>query len=597
MPAPIVKDLDSAPLQAPGVRLRLGLFAACSLAAIPLAWVAVGPRQASELIKHGGYFYILTVFALFLVYASRVAAARRAVWAPWLRHPGWTAFSLAAATAFTLWADPFKHKILFDEYVLQGTAFHMHTTKEVGTVVRAYWLEGSWQPIDTFLDKRPYFFAFLVSLVHDLTGYRLANAFAVNIALTPVFVGLVYWLARQFASAPAAHLAVWLLTTMPLLAQNATSAGMELHNLTMLAVTMAAALLYLRAPDANRLSLLIASTVLLSQSRYESVIFVGSSAIVILIGWWRVSRIQLPWLAIVAPLLLVPYVWHNRVLSATPVLWQLREGETSRFSPVYLERNLESAADFLFNTTPELANSWYLSVLGGIALLWSAARLARRWRNLPQASASALVVAAFAAGILGNFVLLMFYYWAELDDVIASRFALPLCLLLALLVAGLTSERTRPGWPLPQLLGAGLAVWLFVCGVPAMAQRVYTDRNLVMQEVDWECEQLAREPGPVLFITNKSTLAFVTWRFPTILNSFAAQRAEQIRYHLGQDTFRSVIAAQALRPTSAKGDLGVDPEDLLPASFRLEPFAVKRFGGRWIRLSRVTIEPEARPAQ
>ena len=50
--------------------------------------------------------------------------------------------------------------------------------------------------LDTFLDKRPYFFAFLVSLVHDLTGYRIANIFLVNVALAPALFGLVYWFAR-----------------------------------------------------------------------------------------------------------------------------------------------------------------------------------------------------------------------------------------------------------------------------------------------------------------------------------------------------------------------------------------------------------------
>ena len=81
---------------------------------------------------------------------------------------------------------------------------------------------------------------------------------------------------------------------------------------------------------------------------------------------------------------------------------------------------------------------------------------------------------------------------------------------------------------------------------------------------------------------------------PTIINGVGRQRAEQIKYHLREGTFREVIIAQALRPTSAQGDMGVDPDDLMPPGYRLETIAEKRFGGRWARLSRlVAIESGA----
>jgi hypothetical protein len=67
----------------------------------------------------------------------------------------------------------------------------------------------------------------------------------------------------------------------------------------------------------------------------------------------------------------------------------------------------------------------------------------------------------------------------------------------------------------------------------------------------------------------------------------ARHRSAQIGYHLREGTFKEVIVAQALRPTSAKGEMGVDPDDLMPASYRLEPIVEKRFGGRYSRLSRL----------
>jgi hypothetical protein len=578
---------------APAMR-RLAVLAVTALAAILVGFVLVSPIRGKDLIVAGGYYYMLGLVALFGYYAWRVAEPRwRAGPRPW-RRPDASLLVIAAAAAFTIWSDPFRHKILFDEYVLQATALHMHATKEVGTVIRAYDIGGWWVPIDTFLDKRPYFFAFLVSLVHDLTGYRMANIFVVNALLAPCLLGLVYWLGRTVANRGAVLLAVGLLATMPLLGQQVSGAGFELHNLTMLALVMALSILYLRAPGEDRLSLLVLGALLLAQSRYESVIFVFAAAAIIVAGWLRARRVIVTWPAVFAPLLLVPYAWHNRFLSASPVLWQLAEGQTKRFSTDYLRGNLEGAWGFFFNSAPSIANSWYLSALGvvgvayGLYETWRWSRAAHR----QEASPAMLVLWVFGLGIAANLGILMFYYWSRLSDVMASRFALPMCLLLALLAAHAVSALAARWRPAVKLAAVGLAAWTFGWGIPAMARREYTNMNLVMQEVEWEHDQLMGRPGRVLFITNKSTIPFVLWRVPTIINGVGRQRADQIRYHLREGTFDEVIIAQALRPTTINGDMGVDPDDLMPPNYRLETIAEKRFGGRWARLSRlVAIEP------
>lgn len=299
--------------------------------------------------------------------------------------------------------------------------------------------------------------------------------------------------------------------------------------------------------------------------------------------------------AILTPLLLVPYAWHNRVLSATPLLWQLHEGQTSRFGLNYLASNLEGAWNFFFNFHPHIPNSWYLSILGALACGWALVA-AWRWMRSPAPvplAPETFVLVTFGVGIAGNLGLLMFYYWSRLDDVIASRFALPMCLLLALLVALLL--RRLDAWrPIATRCAAvGLGFWLLTWCIPALARHTYTSQNLVMQEVEWEHEQLLRRPGPLLFISNKSTIPFVLWRIPTIINGVGRQRAAHIKYHLHEGTFREVIVAQALRPTSPQGEMGVDPEDLMPDTYRLELIAEKRFGGRYARLSRLVRIDEA----
>jgi len=353
----------------------------------------------------------------------------------------------------------------------------------------------------------------------------------------------------------------------------------------------------LRAPDDDRLSLLVVGALLLAQSRYESVLFVVPTAFVIVAGWIRAGSILLTWPALVAPMLLVPYAWQSRIVSSKPVLWQLREGETTRFALRYLAGNLEGARKFFFGTTPETSNSWWLSALGVVAIGWGLARV-WRWARPPLDARRAfapgvVVLLAFGTAIAANLALLMFYYWSRLDEPIASRFALPACLFLALLVAWLVRDLDARRLPATKFAALGVGIWLLVWGAPAFARRYYTAPNLLLRELEWDCEQIADRPGPLLLVTNKATIPFLLERIPVVNIAIARTRAAAIAWHLREGTVHEVLVGQALRPTSAAGEMGVDPEDVLPDSFHLETIAVKRFGLRWDRISRVTkIDPE-----
>ncbi len=569
---------------------RMGLlFALSGAAALGAGYLAVTPITAGHLIIACGYYYILGVFCLFVFYALRLARSRPGVWRGWLRRPGAAGGAIALGTLLGVWSDSFKHKILYDEFVIQGTAYVMHATKQVSTILRAYNLWGTWQPIDFYLDKRPYFFPFLVSLVHDLTGYRVANMFAVNVACAAALLGLLYWFAREIAGRAEALLAVALFALLPLFGQNATGAGMDLHNLTMVALVACLCVLYLRVPTEDRLSLLVLGAVLLTQSRYESVLFLAPVACVIAAGWLRAGRAVLSWPAVLAPLMLVPYAWHSRILASEPIFWQLQEGQTSPFGSANVAGNFRGDVAFLFNTGTGFANSAYLTVIGlaGLAwMLWRAASWLMR-RPRPELQAPDLVGFLFGAGVAGHFAVLLFYWWAKFNDQMASRFALPMCLAFAVLAAVLV--RGLGGMRLPALRVAwcGLGIWFLTMGLPSIALKYYTNENLGLQELEWERGVIGSRPGPVLVISNKSTIPFMLWRVEAILNTVAVVKGDDIRYHMGQGTFKEVIVTQAIRPTSGEGQQGVDPEDVLPPSFHLQLITERRFGGRLDRLSRV----------
>ena len=152
------------------------------------------------------------------------------------------------------------------------------------------------------------------------------------------------------------------------------------------------------------------------------------------------------------------------MVAATPLFWQLQAGQTSAFGWSNIADNFRGDVDFLFNTGPSLANSWYLSVAGVLGLGWLGYRSVR-WlvgRDRPALSAPEVVALFFGAGVAGHFVVLLFYWWAKFDDLMASRFALPMCFAFAVTLrrprhrgcAGPRFPALRIGLGGPRRLGA-----------------------------------------------------------------------------------------------------------------------------------------------
>ncbi len=568
--------------------VRLLLFGVVAVASVYFGFVAPSVATAGRLVQHYAYYTMAATFAWALLAWARLAPTW---WREQVRLTRREVATLVGVigvlTLIAVLTTPYTYKILYDEFVLQSTARNLHEIREVGAITRGYEVDGVFRGVSSYLDKRPIFFTFLVSLLHDATGYREGNAFALNTALLPVILGLVYLLARRLVSHAAACVAVVSFGAFPLLAYNATGAGMEMVNLAMLLLTMLLAAFYLDAPDEPRLAALILSVVLLAQSRYESALYIAPTALVVLEGWRRSGRAVLPAAAILAPALLVPYALHNVYLSGTPSLWELRPGEEHRFALSFGVNNLQHAFRFFFDFSGIMLNSWWLAVAGMPALVWCVVQLLRRWRRAATMPASVAAALVFGGAICGGLGLLMFYYWGELDDPIVARLSLPFCALLALALAWTIDRVPARGRRLALLLGVGgAAVAYATTGLKANA--THWQLNVLMREIEWEAETIdALPPARRLVITNKSSLYWTVREMPSVQIPRARWRAENVKFHLDHHSFDEVIVCQGLRAVGPDGGFQIDPLDRLPESFVLEPIVERRWAGRIARLSRV----------
>ena len=575
--------------------VRLACFGLTAVSAVYLGFLGPSVPQAEALIKYGAYYMLLFTFVAWVGSLVRLWRMRKPDQPGYSRREKIGAVLLVLLFTGTAIAhENFRSKILNDEFVLQSTAFNMHFFRESVAMARGYEILGTFLSTDTFLDKRPNFYPFLVSLVHDLTGYRANNAFYLNSTLMAATLALAYSIGRRLSDWKGGTLAVALLGSLPVFALNATGSGMEMINLTMLLSSVMLGAKYLESPDGSHLSAFLLATVLLAQCRYESVLYVVPAAGLVLMGWCRTRRITLSWTAVGVPLLLIPVALQNKVLSHSPALWEMRENQTSRFGVEYVASNFKAAVNFLFSFDQHQANSLILAVIRLAGLIWAAVGLAFLWKRRGSIGSLQLAWLFFAAGVIANTVLLFFYFWSSFMDPMATRFSLPLYLLMVfvgVMFAHWLDSRVPASGVF--LLATGLCFLGF--SVPKQSLHFYS--RLGIDEIEWERRYVASlPPAQRIILANNSTIVWLLDKTPSILLNRARLVADRLHYQLGASNFQEILVLQALRPMTPDGDHDIIPEDRLPRSYHLETLVEKRFGTKIARISRlVSVDLDEKP--
>lgn len=570
---------------------RLWLFGGVALLAAVLGFVAIPDLTAITLVSKCGFWFVAVAFAGFVHALVRTFGADLAA-LDWRRFDWVSVAVVGLGGTVLLVHEQFGFKIVMDEIMLLGTSMSMHLDKTVLTPMRGNDIQGAFVILDGIMDKRPLFFPFLVSLLHDLTGYRPENAFVLNALLTFVFLGLVFALGRLVAGRAAGWLGVALFAGLPLLGHNATGGGFELLNLTMLLATLLLGARFADKRDAAALTALCFSALLLAQVRYESVVYLLPVAALIVWVWLQEQRVVLSWPVIVAPLLLVHYPLQHRIFDLRSSSWELasKPGYSEPFSFSYVPENLKHAMAFFFGSAAEQPNSPVLSALGWLAVPFFALLVAKRLPRLATQRPADVATTFFALGFALQFALLMCYFWGRFDDVVIRRLSLPthLGLVVALLAV------------LPQLANAALmrvlllvaALGLIIRGVPAMAAHAYSQEYLPGRETVWRREFIAQQPrSDYLMIDNDSPL-WIAHKVSATPVRQAIARRDSIVFHMKNRTFSDVFVFQRLNIDAETGRATLRPGDDLGPGYVLETVREERL--QTLTLTRISRVKEIR---
>src|SRR5688572_6765443 len=145
-------------------RRKLLLFVLTSMLALVVGFFTFTPSQAMWVVIKTGAWFMSAVFAFWLWSLWKVSEDRKN-W-KWRREYWAPALLIVGGTMVSLVHEPYRFKVLNDELVLAGNSMRIHFEREIWTVSGAHSLDGTLYSVSGILDKRPFFFVFLVSLIH-----------------------------------------------------------------------------------------------------------------------------------------------------------------------------------------------------------------------------------------------------------------------------------------------------------------------------------------------------------------------------------------------------------------------------------------------
>ena len=403
----------------------------------------------------------------------------------------WPGIALAiVATVVVFLAAPPQMRVQFDETSIVGVSQNMHQQRLAVMTTGAVPYRGEFVPQESMVDKRPTLFAFLVSLVHDVRGYRIENAYLVNGLLLALGLFVLFVGTRQRLGLLAGLSAPLLVLAVPLTCVVATSAGFELLATVLLLSATVAALGFVEKPSDARCAAFLGTAMLLAQSRYESIVAVallGALSAACTFRRYRPSR----------------WVWCMLALCPTlltPLFFLLQHAQAPNFTPEAGGQSLVSFAHLVSHTGP-LILGWFAISLdnplpGLMALVAVAFWVVRLWRR------EASVVDLFMLVPLALTVLVLAWFYGDVREVTALRLFLPLAWasVLPLLVVPIAA------WRRSKRIAAALlvvSVALFAIRLPRVADGSVFPQlptATLTAELDRLLKRLPGDPATTLFV-------------------------------------------------------------------------------------------------
>lgn len=471
----------------------------------------------------------------------------------------------------------FGYKIALDDYVLSATGRSLHESREVAATTLGLHSGGDFIVQEAFVDKRPFFYPFLISLLHDMFGYSSVHPFAVNALACALFLCLVFLFGRAIAGLWGGVLSVLLWASLPLLSQNATGAGMEMVNLLMLQFLMILCFWYLREPSRCLEGIISISCVLLTYSRYESGLFIVPAVAVLVLGWIRAGKVFLASGTLIAPLLLIVGAFQLKIYSSTVSSWELSADSTAPFAWEYLVANLPHAFNFYLSTDHSLANSLLLGVLALPVFVSYFVLVPRGFAGSWKQDAAKTCFAVFSFFLIVHVLLMLSFHAGKFDQRFVSRYSLPFNFFIicgAVIVLEHLFRGRKQNWYLTVMV---VIFCLQVTTLASNSRGIFNHSNFAVREFDWLTNEAHDSLGTCSLYLDVYPIFWALDDLSVISPGRALRDPEWVKRSLRNQVFAAVYVVR--RSTFRKGEFRSDEPmvDLLFDEYPTHLVAEKSF--------------------
>jgi hypothetical protein len=288
-----------------------------------LAGILPARKYVLILFEYTGYYFIFVSFFLWLIYLFKLYVAK--LKSLILTHYGGLLLSVILIVAIFCIAPP-KFKVLSDETNLVGISMAMYQSKKASLPLRGFNIDFIEPEYTSKIDKRPIFYPFLVSVVHTLRGYSAYNGFVVNFICGILVLFIFYLFIYDHFPRMYGFISILIVASLPNFVIWVTSSGFETLNLFFIVLTLYLFNKVIATRRIQHAELLFLTLVLLSQCRYESIIF--TVAILFLLPT-LVNKKSIAGFSIatyVTPILFIPTLWLPRLYADRPIVDKMSNG-------------------------------------------------------------------------------------------------------------------------------------------------------------------------------------------------------------------------------------------------------------------------------
>jgi len=532
-------------------------------------WLQTPEPRAANYIRVYGYFFTA---AAFLGFAASVMPLIAGFVTRTISRREWLlAASVVALGAWLIFSHAaFDYKFVQSEYRNAAVAESLHVERTVEVLSGGRLIGDRFIRIYRESTTQAWMYPFLVSLTHDVLGYRESNLFIVNACLGIALLALGYAQGACLGGRQGGILALLLWVSLPLLSYSASGAGIELSQVVLLQAVFLLSFLYLKEPNAGNETRLCLGMVLLAYCQVEALFFVIPVACVIVVGWIRIKRCLFSWgLVFCAPLLL-------------GALWLLTLQPEQQWSLTVFSQNAGHALYFFFCPWNDMGNSLLIAVPALPSLL-GVVLLLRRQGTLLRANPDIQLALIFTAGVGCHLAVLLGYSGAQLNHLEISGLSLPLYAVMVLLTTSVTCRVVKNSNHWCYIHG-GVIFAIFGFTVPMNVAGVYSEETNQVREQRWVESVSAVELDPGSLIIDEFTLPWVLRRWAAVTPAYATTRLAEWQANPPFKRYPDLYVVDRMFATSMKGsqisfDSSVDLEGVtleLVAERSFEPFTKTR---------------------